>query len=111
MTDFGKGPTSTQHLRGIQPAEIKLIGYAFVAPDKSAQKNGHPQLERMPVRDAIASPLNICVFSYVPASQQRRFSFDSISLAGEIPSLLWVSPSFCLLALASWHLQVLGLRA
>src|SRR4030095_6441704 len=31
--------------------------------------------------------------------------------AGEIPSLLWESPSFCLLALASWHLQVLGLRA
>ena len=44
-----------------------------------AEKNGHPQLKRMPVRDAIASPLNIC-FAIVPASQQRRFSFDSISL-------------------------------
>ena len=45
-----------------------------------AEKNGHPQLRRRPVRDAIASPLNICVFPIVPASQQRRFSFDSISL-------------------------------
>jgi hypothetical protein len=78
--------------------------------DLHRKKTG-PIPRMRPVRDAIASSVNICVFPIVPASQQRRFPLIRSLCAGEIPSLLWESPSFCLLALASWHLQVLGLRA
>ena len=66
---------------------------------------------RKPVFDAIASPVNICVFLLCPPRSKGAFHLIRSLSAGEIPSLLWESPSFCLLALASWHLQVLGLRA
>jgi hypothetical protein len=47
--------------------------------DLHRKKTG-PIPRRRPVRDAIASSVNIRVFPIVPASQQRRFPFDSISL-------------------------------
>jgi hypothetical protein len=66
---------------------------------------------RRPVRDAIASSVNICVFPTVPASQQRRFPFDSISLCRR-DSESALGKSFLLFTrLSERHLQVLGLRA
>jgi hypothetical protein len=65
------------NLQGIQPTQIKLIQNP--QPTDKAHKKRASFAGRRPVRDAIASPLNIC-FAIVPASQQRRFSFDSISL-------------------------------
>jgi hypothetical protein len=61
---------------GSSPSE--LTGTSGMT-DLHRKKTG-PIPRRRPVRDAIASSVNIRVFPIVPASQQRRFPFDSISL-------------------------------
>src|SRR5262245_14508578 len=75
------------------------------------KKNGPPFPKGGPFLTLSRRSEYQCLSYYARPSAKALFIWFDLSPAGKISSLLWKSPSFFLLALASQLLQVLGLRA